>query len=515
MENRTRHAKRCDVTTGNPNPPASTGPSPIQDLRKLLASWAEESGAPMSRPSWGELQLLLLPLKGTPAAFWDTLLPSLPASHALLATMTIAASDAKVRASFLQRACTAAVQMPPGRAVELLKLFPKDLVLSGFGPALLSPPPLGPLAADLLARLEITIAPGDIPVVLAASSGTADTLENLARLVPREHVDTVIQDLQSQLDTSKPGIAQLRDTFVNLLTGLPNAKIPEPPVSGPDNQASAAERPPQTPPTPAPPSQAPQPESTMAQARARLAGAHPTSVFEDATEESTILSRSLSNVLPGIDRNLLFAFVAIMISIPLILFLTADTPQETPETAFTPQVPMKAPKFWTDAVTKRKITREFLAADNDFQMGEMFLIRQQYGEALSLFRDALSRDPEHVAAQFRVGFCLFTAGDNKGAAQAFRKSLEMKSDLPQANLYLARISAAALDWDQAISSYQKEFDISGDIAVALEYAGTLRKLGRFHEAITLLTSLQPRFSGHLEVVNLLAQLKDDARGLAP
>ncbi len=172
------------MSTGSTRSPGTAGSSPTQDLRKLLAAWADEAGDPLQRPTWADLQLLLLPLKGAPSAFWDTLLPSLPPSQALLATMTLARFDATVRAAFLKRACSVAPLMPPSQAAVLLKLFPHDLVLAGFGPALLAPPPLGPLAAYLLARLGITISPGDLPAVLTATPPASAPLENLARLVP-------------------------------------------------------------------------------------------------------------------------------------------------------------------------------------------------------------------------------------------------------------------------------------------------------------------------------------------
>lgn len=459
----------------------------------------------MSRPSWNDLQLLLLPLKGSPAAFWDTFLPSLPPTHALLTAMVIAQSDARVRAAFLQRACNAALQTQPAQLLDTLNLFPKELVLSGFGPALLSPAPLGPLAAAVLAGLEITIAPGDIPIVLAASTGSAEVLEHLARLVPQEHVESVIQDLDTQLDGSKPGIADLRDAFVKLLKEAPKRPFP----------ASEASPSPQSPAPALPTTQPLRPEDTIAQAQARLAGLSPAGTDRSAEAGESYISDTILSPIPGIDRNLLAGIIAIVLCVPLVLYLSSDTAQEPAEMTAMQQVPAKAPKFWTDAVTKRKVTREFLAADNDFQMGEMFLVREQYGDALSLFRDALHGDPEHVAAQFRIGCCLFSLNDHKGAAQAFKKSLEMQPGLPQANLFLARIAVAAQEWDKAIACYQKEFDLSGDVAVALEYAGALRKLGRFPEAITMLSRLPPRFSGHLEVVNLLAQLRDDAKGLTP
>lgn len=459
----------------------------------------------MSRPSWNDLQLLLLPLKGSPAAFWDTFLPSLPPSHALLAAMVIAQTDSQVRAAFLQRACMAALQTPPAQLFEILNLFSKELVLSGFGPALLSPAPLGPLAAAVLAGLEITIAPGDIPIVLAASTGGAQVLDHLARLVPPDHVESVIQDLDTQLDASKPGIADLRDAFVKRLKATPPPPLPAMETS-------------QTTPSPAQASttaQPSRPEETMAQAQARLAGLRPADAGRSKDGDASTISNTISSSMPGIDRNVLAGIIAIVLCIPLVLYLSSDMTQEPAEMTAMPQVPAKVPKFWIDAVTKRKITREFLAADNDFQMGEMFLVREQYGDALSLFRDALHGDPGHVGAQFRIGCCLYSLNDYKGAAQAFHKSLEMQPDLPQANLYLARIAVAAQEWDKAIAYYQKEFELSSDVAIALEYAGTLRKLGLFPEAIALLSRLPPRFSGHLEVVNLLAQLKEDTKGLTP
>ncbi|HEY9072310.1 MAG TPA: hypothetical protein VIV61_18765, partial [Candidatus Ozemobacteraceae bacterium] len=256
------------------------------------------------------------------------------------------------------------------------------------------------------------------------------------------------------------------------------------------------------------------PASPLSQAQARLSGAAPESPFTTRLPASGILPRELANVVSGIDRNVLIGFLAIVISIPLVLILTSGTPPDAPAATPMPLVG-KAPKYWTDAVSKRRITHEFLAADNDFQMGEMFLVRQEYGEALSLFRDALSRDPEHVGAQFRIGCCLYFTGDRQGAGKAFVKALQMQQDLPEAHLYLARIAAAEDDWNACLAHYQKEFELTGEIMVALEYAGVLRKLGRFPEAIALLSGLPPRFAGHLEVVNLLAQLRDEAKEHGP
>ncbi len=449
-----------------------------------------------------------MPLKNAPTAFWDTLLPSLVPSQALLATMAIARSDAKIRALFLKRACSSALLMPPGQAVVLLRPFPQDLILAGFGPALLSGPPLGTLAAYILARLGITISPCDLPAVLAATPAISGALENIARLIAPDHKDSAIEALQTGFDLTSPENRQRYDSFIAVLQGARRSEPAEPAwsqVAATGPVAPAAQAPVM------PPEKA---ASPLIQAQARLAGTQPAPVSSDSTEAGGV-SEVLLRRLPGIDRNLLLGLIAVFISVPLVFYFSSGSSSESSPLTPMQKTPDKAPKFWTDAVSRRQITQEFLAADNDFQMGEMFVVRQQYGEALSLFRDALSRDPKHVGAQFRVGYCLFMNGDNQGATTAFMKVLQQEADHPQVNLYLARISVAAEDWNKAIEYYQKEFDLSGDVMIALEYVAVLRKLGRYPEAIALLSNIQPRYSGHLEVVNTLAQLRDEAKEQAP
>ena len=439
--------------------------------------------------------------------------------------MMLARSDAHVRAIFLKRACGSSLLMPPSQAAILLKLFPKDLVLAGFGPALLERPPLGPLAAYILARLGITISPGDLPAVLAVTSESPGTLENLAHLIAPEHCDSVIEDLQTRFDVSKPGNRQLHDSFITVLKSERRSEPSEPTWNKavadqlrseqePGSRASPDDQARQVPDKTDHPSDTVRPDSSLAQAQARLAGTYAKPAGQ-AKQESGLLPETIARHFLHIDKNIVIGIFALAISVPIVVYFSSSTPPETPEITAMPLTPEKAPKFWTDAVTKRQITHEFLAADNDFQMGEMFFIRQQYGEALSLFRDALSRDPAHVGAQFRIGCCLFISGDSQGATKAFQKSLQLQSDLPQANLYLARIAAAAQDWDKALAYYQKEFNLSGDILVALEYVEALRKLGRHPEAIALLSGLPPRYSGQLEVVNTLAQLREEAKEHAP
>jgi tetratricopeptide (TPR) repeat protein len=161
--------------------------------------------------------------------------------------------------------------------------------------------------------------------------------------------------------------------------------------------------------------------------------------------------------------------------------------------------------------------------------GELFLDRQQYGEAVKSFQMALTDDPRHVPAM--LGLARALANDNPPAAiGAARKILEVNPSSVETHVFLAGQAADAGKRDEARQLLQKalsvnpnsleahsvlaalayvedkqpefEAEVAHALAIAPNYGEAYRVAGehtahayRFDEAVTLVRralSLEPR-----------------------
>jgi tetratricopeptide (TPR) repeat protein len=123
-------------------------------------------------------------------------------------------------------------------------------------------------------------------------------------------------------------------------------------------------------------------------------------------------------------------------------------------------------------------------------MGELFLTREKYSEAVILFEDALSVYPQHIKAQFRVGFCRLNLGDYDRAEAAFSKTLKIDKKFKQANLFLARTAIAQNQEEKARNYYEQELKVNKNLQVAIEFAQFLKETGNIEEAEAILKEFQ-------------------------
>jgi hypothetical protein len=230
--------------------------------------------------------------------------------------------------------------------------------------------------------------------------------------------------------------------------------------------------------------------------------------------------RKAQNVSPaaprtilGVSRPVLWGTIAVFAFVFGFLFTQAG--MENPDAMLLSSPRMQAPAVWVDAITRKPVTQQFLKADMDFQMGEMCLFREQYDSALSLFRDALALDPQHVGAQFRIGVCLQQNKDPAGAREAFKKAMVLKPDFPGPNLYLARLATAEKKWDEAIRYYQREYQIQPSLDVGIELTKSLHTLGRLPEAEKVVQGLKKRYPDHFLVNELTMFIQNDLNRRAP
>lgn len=177
-------------------------------------------------------------------------------------------------------------------------------------------------------------------------------------------------------------------------------------------------------------------------------------------------------------------------------WLTSDTVTRSglPENAG------KLPSHWTDATTREKITERHLAADKDYRMGELYLTRDRYSEALILFEDALATRPDHKLALYRAGYCRLHIKDYEGARTALEKALSIDPAIRHANLLLARTAAAQLDNRRAEQHFNRELELAKDPSVAEEYANFLHDTGKKAEAETLINTYQALYPDRILIL---------------
>ena len=181
----------------------------------------------------------------------------------------------------------------------------------------------------------------------------------------------------------------------------------------------------------------------------------------------------------------------------------------------TPPKNTRAPQQWIDSVSMRPVTAKFLSADKDYRMGELFLTRDKFAEALKLFEDALAIDPDHLQALIRTGYCRLKLGDNKAAAEIFRRVLRKNSGIDSVNLYLARISLAENNMEAAEQHYRAEYALRNDLPVGLELANFLAKSGNQNDAMELIAALQEKNPGKMLVLATETETKPQQGGEQP
>ncbi len=180
----------------------------------------------------------------------------------------------------------------------------------------------------------------------------------------------------------------------------------------------------------------------------------------------------------------------------LVLLLFNALSSSKPET-----ITAGIPSSWTDTTTNRTITQDYLAADVDYRMGELYLSRNYYGDALKLFEDALHRDKTHLLARIRSGICYLNLREYDKALNAFDIALSQAPNAQFVNMYIARIYRGKKDFNKAISHYKKEMRLETNIEVGVEYATFLESIGEHSQSMEVLHDLQSKFPDKVITLN--------------
>ncbi len=512
-------------------------PEEVSEFEKIISAWAVEVGLPNMRPSWDTLQGKVQKTKIPIDKIWEEMHQCLPSDRAILLILALTPNQPTLRNVFLRQALSNLVRGPVGKALPALLHFSPEEIKANLAPLLYSDGVVSKRAAYLMARMSLTMNANSMPLFLSSHEWDENSLKNLALITDAEkasELDRIFKEHEKE--TSNSQLSEISRKFLDFFRNRDSINPISPDLS--DGIASPPSEPAASG-SGTSPGFPREPQKTDEKQQGRVVTEPPILSGTDSPEPGARanLSKQSYHVPPsddsiwethesygenempdswpdspfGISRKIFWGLIFSSAVVFFLAFSLMGTPD--PEKLPAPTRRAEAPSFWVDAVSRKQITQNFLMADNDFQMGELFLMRGKFDNALSLFRDAVSREPKHVAAQFRVGYCLVQLQDYLEAGKALKKTLEMQGDFPNANLFLARICLIQKEWEKALGYYEKEYAIKTEKTVGLEYAHWLHKLGRFPEAIKILSDLEKREPGNLAISSKLAEVKLDSKGL--
>ena len=373
------------------------------------------------------------------------------------------------------------------KLVTVLEIIPEEILESVIFPFLYQADSRGKNSCFLSAKLKLKINPDAFIHFLSSRTWEQSELINLYFLIPEESKNQIIQLLEEKQknteisDTLKETINEFR--FI--IFDCPNSE-------------------PLIPDTPPPPeienvkendkglhNSIKKPNSNGSKlASEKPIGHSPPNLAKPPANSSSRRRLSQKNKpVPKEDFPLTALGIIFCTTLFILFFIYHSYSNFEPQVQQQPRS-AKIPDFWIDAVTQKKITPEFLKADKDYRMGELFLTREKYSEAVILFEDALAAYPKHIKAQFRVGFCRLNLGHYQGAKTAFNKALKIDNNFKLANLFLARTALAQQNTKEAQKYYKRELKINKNPQIAIEFAQFLKKSGKPEKAESILKEFQ-------------------------
>lgn len=373
---------------------------------------------------------------------------------------------------------------PENRFIEALKLFPfKDLEKTLL-PFIYDKGNKGRVACYLAANLKVFASPEACEYFLKARTWSNSELMNLAHMIRKNEVFPLIEKLQQQSGLDKSGITkETFDEFRYILLNIDNYEpvfpdllpeaAPEPAILE-DQKTAAISEPEQ-----------PRPQlSKPLQAETN---------FKEAVLHIKKTFKSLSPLTKSIS--------ALILSIFLIFSFFNFSPDIEKEDFKIPPREKKSPEFWIDATNQTVITRQFLEADKDYRMGELYLTRDQFADAIILFKDALAQDADHHMARLRLGYSLMCSRQYAQAVEQLNILLNLDPNIKLANFYLARLALIEKDFTAARNFYQKEFNLNKDLSIGLEYAGFLQDQGEKKATEKILDELRKHYPDRTLIVS--------------
>ncbi|HPT47242.1 MAG TPA: tetratricopeptide repeat protein [Candidatus Rifleibacterium sp.] len=497
----------------------------MEEFARRTQALLSEPGILERRPAWPVVKAGAISL----APFADSVVTELKPDHALIFILALANVGSKrdlLLKALFKRMLTI---VPSDDFVRLLSKLSQAELKDNLLPYIYETGNRGAIACYLAAKLQVYLAPEAFQYFLNARIWHQTDLMNLCLLVKPEeskalcaHIESVIPMVEHP--HIKEGYTEFRNILFNHLACEPvhpevdETQTEKSPVSPaqllaskptPLHEPSTKHEKPvdkTSEPNKIPIARQPEPEKVAAKDNRPAAS---------DSQAQTKASRSLNISLQESQTKLIIPLGVIGLLFTGCLFYFSWYYSDPLAMPNTPPKNARAPQQWIDSVSMRPVTAKFLSADKDYRMGELFLTRDKFAEALKLFEDALTIDPDHLQALMRSGYCRLKLGDNKAAAEIFRRVLKKNSGIDSVNLYLARISMTENNLEAAEQHYRAEYALRNDLPVGLELANFLAKTGNQNDAMELIAALQEKNPGKMLVLSTEAETKPEQGGEQP
>ncbi|PKL39356.1 MAG: hypothetical protein CVV41_21200 [Candidatus Riflebacteria bacterium HGW-Riflebacteria-1] len=490
---------------------------------ELADALLHEAGLLANRPTWIKLRQLV---HDAPPDFLQSDCKS--DTYAILLAVLKTPDRSAERVTLLGSVIESVISKVPDESlIQLLKLLASDDLSQSLLPCMYRPDFRGSTAVYLAARTSLHLTPEAFQYFLGARLWQQADLINLSFLVRPGDAQKVCALLKEAAASEQSVIT--KDAFTEFCQILASQEAHRSLTPDGETQSSAtvattagitAEQPEHTEPAQAsePVRSADQAEAAMP-AEAKQANDKPAETSRkpapryqpDRRKSAAVAARPEKSFLPPSLVNLVesnrTAFLILFVMTTLALIATGISSWMISDTApavYARVAPDRAPKYWTDSATREQITQKYLAADKDYRMGELYLTRDRYSEALILFEDALSTRPDHLPALYRVGYCRFNIKDYPGARTSLEKALKIDSAYRHANLLLAKIAAAQKNNQLAEHHFKRELELDKDPAIAIEYANFLHGSGKENEAKAIISEYQALYPDRIFVLSKTA-----------
>ncbi len=145
-------------------------------------------------------------------------------------------------------------------------------------------------------------------------------------------------------------------------------------------------------------------------------------------------------------------------------------------------------QFWTTMQTRAP-----RSAFTYYGLGNLFMQKQAYDEAVRAYRRAIELKPDYARAYFNLGNAYYRLGQMQQAEDAYRKSLHYFPGFAKARVNLAAVffnRANRLrdegEYGRAIEFYQKAIELNPSFVEAYNNLGVLlSKMGKTHQGLVV------------------------------
>lgn len=109
---------------------------------------------------------------------------------------------------------------------------------------------------------------------------------------------------------------------------------------------------------------------------------------------------------------------------------------------------------------KKDILDQKTGLDNLSRQADQYLLDSNYPRATEYLKEILSRSPEHIQAQRKLGYCYLQIGDPDSAIQEFKSVLDRLQKDNFSLLYLGLSLCKKNQLDAAFYYWKQHFDVN-------------------------------------------------------